>query len=242
MPDIVMEVNNLTKVIGKREIIQETSFNLEKGKIYGFIGPNGAGKTTMMRMMTGLMHPSNGHVKIDSYDINKNRKNALAKVGAIIESPIFFEYMTGRQVLRNLARLHPDLPKSDRENHIQELLERVGLGDRGNDRVKGYSLGMKQRLGIAQALLGNPKLLLLDEPSNGLDPMGMRALRDIILSLRNEFNYAFFISSHLLDELQQMCDELIIIKSGKVIWKGATAELIRDGERLEDAFVELMRA
>lgn len=99
--------------------------------------------------------------------------------------------MTGRQVLRNLARLHPDLPKSDRENHIQELLERVGLGDRGNDRVKGYSLGMKQRLGIAQALLGNPKLLLLDEPSNGLDPMGMRALRDIILSLRNEFNYAF---------------------------------------------------
>ena len=167
MPDIVMEVNNLTKVIGKREIIQETSFNLEKGKIYGFIGPNGAGKTTVMRMMTGLMHPSNGHVKIDSYEINKNRKNALAQVGAIIESPIFFEYMTGRQVLRNLARLHPDLPKSDRENHIQELLERVGLGDRGNDRVKGYSLGMKQRLGIAQALLGNPKLLLLDEPSNG---------------------------------------------------------------------------
>ncbi|WP_145048549.1 ABC transporter ATP-binding protein [Paenibacillus xylanexedens] len=242
MKDIVMEVSNITKTIGKREIVQDTSFKLEKGKIYGFIGPNGAGKTTMMRMMTGLMHPTSGQVKIDSYDVNKDRKNALSQVGAIIESPIFFEYMTGRQVLRNLARMHPNILKSERESHISKLLERVGLQGRGDDKVKGYSLGMKQRLGIAQALLGNPKLLLLDEPSNGLDPMGMRGLRDIIFGLRDEFEYAFFISSHLLDELQQMCDELIIIKEGSIVWKGSTKELIGDGERLEDAFVELMKA
>jgi ABC-type multidrug transport system ATPase subunit len=222
--------------------VHETSFQLEEGKIYGFIGPNGAGKTTIMRMMTGLMTPTNGTVHIDSHNISKERAKALSNVGAIIESPVFFEYMTGRQVLRNLSRMHPTIPKNKRESHIEDLLKKVGLEGREDDRVKGYSLGMKQRLGIAQAMLGTPKLLLLDEPSNGLDPMGIKELRNIIFQLRDESRYAFFISSHLLDELQQVCDELIIIKEGTIIWKGPTNELVRNGERLEDVFMGLMEA
>lgn len=242
MSSTILEVDRISKKIGKRSIINESSFSLEKGKIYGFIGPNGAGKTTLMRLMTGLIRPTKGHVRIDSFDVQAERERALSKVGAIIESPVFFEYMTGRQVLRNLARLHHTLLPSKREEHIEQLLHTVGLDKRGDDRVKAYSLGMKQRLGIAQSLLGNPKLLLLDEPSNGLDPMGMRELRDIILRLRDSANYAFFISSHLLDELQQMCDELIIIREGSIIWKGSTQDMVRKGQRLEDAFMELMHS
>ncbi|KJD39278.1 PaeF [Paenibacillus polymyxa] len=240
MTDFLLEVKQVSKTVGKRSLLNNISFELEKGKIYGFIGPNGAGKTTMMRIMTGLMQPTSGSVKIASYNVQTDREKALLKVGAIIESPVFFDYMTGRQVLRNLSRLHLGVASSDREKHIKELLERVGLENRGDDKVKTYSLGMKQRLGIAQSMLGNPELLLLDEPSNGLDPMGMRELRDIILRLRDSDNYAFFVSSHLLDELQQMCDELIVIKEGTLIWKGAADQLIKDGQRLEDAFMGLM--
>lgn len=240
MTDFLLEVKQVSKTVGKRSLLNNISFELEKGKIYGFIGPNGAGKTTMMRIMTGLMQPTSGSVKIASYNIQTDREKALSKVGAIIESPVFFDYMTGRQVLRNLSRLHLGVASSDREKHIKELLERVGLENRGDDKVKTYSLGMKQRLGIAQSMLGNPELLLLDEPSNGLDPMGMRELRDIIFRLRDSDNYAFFVSSHLLDELQQMCDELIVIKEGTLIWKGAADQLIKDGQRLEDAFMGLM--
>ncbi|WP_226002446.1 ABC transporter ATP-binding protein [Paenibacillus sp. BJ-4] len=240
MSDVLLEVEKVSKKMGKRTLLSDISFELEKGKIYGFIGPNGAGKTTMMRIMTGLMHSTSGSVRIASYDVQADREKALSKVGAIIESPVFFDYMTGKQVLRNLSRLHPNIKSSDREKHIEELLERVGLDLRGDDRVKTYSLGMKQRLGIAQSMLGNPELLLLDEPSNGLDPMGMRELRDIILRLRNSENYAFFISSHLLDELQQMCDELIVIKEGTLVWKGPADQLVEEGQRLEDAFMELM--
>ncbi|UHA73648.1 ABC transporter ATP-binding protein [Paenibacillus sp. 481] len=240
MSNIILEVNAVTKKIGKRNLITETTFSLEKGKIYGFIGPNGAGKTTLMRMMTGLIRPTSGNILIDTFDLQANREKALSKVGAIIESPVFFEYMTGRQVLRNLSRLHPTIASSEREMHIEQLLKTVDLHTRGDDRVRTYSLGMKQRLGIAQSLLGNPELLLLDEPSNGLDPMGMRELRDIIFRLRDTANYAFFISSHLLDELQQMCDELVIIRNGAIVWKGPTHQLVQDGQRLEDAFMELM--
>ncbi|ALP37044.1 ABC transporter ATP-binding protein [Paenibacillus sp. IHB B 3084] len=240
MSDALLEVQQVTKRMGKRDLLNNISFELERGKIYGFIGPNGAGKTTMMRIMTGLMQPTSGFVRIASYDVQTDREKALSKVGAIIESPVFFDYMTGRQVLRNLSRLHMEIKSSDRENHIEELLKRVGLESRGDDKVKAYSLGMKQRLGIAQSMLGSPELLLLDEPSNGLDPMGMRELRDIILRLRDSANYAFFISSHLLDELQQMCDELIVIKEGTLVWKGPADQLVEEGQRLEDAFIGLM--
>ncbi|MBN3524493.1 ABC transporter ATP-binding protein [Paenibacillus apiarius] len=242
MSDFILEVENVTKKIGKRTIVTESSFTLEKGKIYGFIGPNGAGKTTLMRMMTGLIQPTSGHIRIGSFDLYKERAQALSRIGGIIESPVFFEYMTGRQVLRNLSRLHPDISSSDREAHIKNLLESVGLESRGDDRVKTYSLGMKQRLGIAQAMLGTPEILLLDEPSNGLDPMGMHELRNIIFNLRDTKNLTFFVSSHLLDELQQMCDQLIIIREGTIIWMGNIGDMVSDGMRLEDAFIELMKS
>lgn len=241
MANIIMEVKQITKTIGKRTIIHESSFQLEQGKIYGFIGPNGAGKTTVMRMMTGLIQPTSGEVLIDSFSVRTQRRQAIARVGAIIESPVFFEYMTGRQVLRNLSRLHPTIKSGQREEQIEQLLATVGLDKRGDDKVRTYSLGMKQRLGIAQSMLGEPKLLLLDEPSNGLDPIGMRELRDIIFKLRESENLAFFISSHLLDELQQICDEFIIIREGSVIWKGTKEEIVKDGQRLEDAFMELIQ-
>ncbi|CAH8713149.1 ATP-binding cassette domain-containing protein [Paenibacillus thiaminolyticus] len=238
----ILEVNGVTKTIGKRLLINKTSFKLEKGKIYGFIGPNGAGKTTLMRIMTGLIQPTTGEVLIDSKSIVKEREEAISKIGAIIESPVFFDYMTGRQVLRNLSRLHKTIKKSEREKHITELLQRVGLEGRADESVKTYSLGMKQRLGIAQSMLGHPEILLLDEPSNGLDPMGMRELRDIIIHLRETENYTFFISSHLLDELQHICDHLIVIREGKIVWSGETADLVNEGERLEDSFMRMMQS
>lgn len=238
----ILEVNGVTKRIGKRLLIKETSFKLEKGKIYGFIGPNGAGKTTLMRIMTGLIQPTTGEVLIDSKSIVQEREEAISKIGAIIESPVFFDYMTGRQVLRNLSRLHKTIKKSEREKHITGLLQRVGLEGRADERVKTYSLGMKQRLGIAQSMLGHPEILLLDEPSNGLDPMGMRELRDIIIHLRETENYTFFISSHLLDELQHICDHLIVIREGKIVCSGETADLVNEGERLEDSFMRMMQS
>ncbi|MET3208705.1 UNVERIFIED_CONTAM: ABC-2 type transport system ATP-binding protein [Paenibacillus sp. PvR008] len=240
MTELILEVDRVTKRIGNKTLIQETSFKLEKGKIYGFIGPNGAGKTTLMRLMTGLIQPTSGAIRIGTYDVQTQRKQALANVGAIIESPIFFEYMTGRQVLRNLSRLHSEIRSTDREKHIDQLLQIVELHSRADDKVKTYSLGMKQRLGIAQAMLGSPHLLLLDEPSNGLDPLGMRELRNLILQLRESRGLSFFVSSHLLDELQLMCDQLIVIRAGVVIWTGNVNDLIVDGQRLEDAFLELM--
>ncbi|WNS41176.1 ATP-binding cassette domain-containing protein [Paenibacillus sp. MMS20-IR301] len=242
MSDSIVKVDKVSKKMGRKMIINETSFVLEKGKIYGFIGPNGAGKTTLMRMITGLIEPSGGQIQIDSFDLKKERSQALARIGAIIESPVFFDYMTGKQVLRNLSRLHPEISSSDRDAHINKILKSVGLLERCNDRVKTYSLGMKQRLGIAQALLGNPQLLLLDEPSNGLDPMGMHELRKIIFNLRDEKGLTFLVSSHLLDELQQMCDQLIILREGTIIWNGKIGEMVSDGRRLEESFIELMQS
>ncbi|MEA4825540.1 MAG: ATP-binding cassette domain-containing protein, partial [Clostridium sp.] len=165
------------------------------------------------------------------------------KLGAIVESPIFFPYMSGRKNLQNLARLNPNMTRKEQLDKVEEALSIVGLQDRAKDKVKTYSLGMKQRLGIAQSLLNNPDIVILDEPSNGLDPIGMRELRELVLKLQEEKGITFFISSHLLDELQQMCNKLIVIREGSLIWKGLTQELLaksHGSNRLEDAFVELM--
>ncbi|ANS49485.1 hypothetical protein BT246_41400 [Bacillus thuringiensis] len=239
--EIVLEANHLTKTVGGKTIVNDFSTKIYKGDICGFLGPNGAGKTTVMRMFTGLIRPTKRGHKISGQDVNQNRQQALMNMGAIIESPIFFPYMTGRKMLQNLARLYPALSRKEQLEQVEAILSIVRLTEDADVKIKNYSLGMRQRLGIAQALLGDPDVILLDEPANGLDPMGMRELRELILELREKKNLTFFISSHLLDEIQQMCDRLVIIRNGKLITQGRKDELITDPtKRLEDVFVEMM--
>lgn len=235
-------VKNVSKKIGKKTILENISFNVHEGDICGFIGPNGAGKTTMIRVITNLISPTEGEVTIDGANVVKERKTALLKLGAIVEEPIFFPYMSGRKNLQNLAMLNPGMSKSEQKEKVEEVLKIVDLQDRGCDKVKTYSLGMKQRLGIAQALLNNPEVIILDEPENGLDPMGMRDLRELIFKLQKEKKITFFISSHLLDELQQLCNRFVVINKGKLVWQGSKDELESMGKsgRLEDAFIKLV--
>lgn len=245
MENRVMKIKNLNKSFKKREVCKNINFDINEGDICGFIGPNGAGKTTLIRLMTGLITPNSGEILINDIDVHKDRIKALENLGAIVESPIFFPYLTGRKLLRNLARLNPNMNRKDQLDKVEEVLEIVNLKERGNDKVGTYSLGMKQRLGIAQALLNNPKVIILDEPANGLDPMGMIELRELILKLNKEKGITFFVSSHLLDELQKICNRLIIIKEGSIVWTGYTKDLLskaKNGEGLEDVFIKLMVA
>lgn len=241
----VIKLSNVDKTFGKRKVVSDVSFEIFEGDICGFIGQNGAGKTTIIKMLTGLITPTKGTVFINDIDVTRDRKNALLEVGAIVESPIFFNYMTGRKNLQNLARLNPNMDRKSQLNKVEEVLEFVGLKtkdeDRAGDKVKTYSLGMKQRLGIAQALLNNPKVIILDEPTNGLDPMGMKELRELILKLKKKYNITFFISSHILDELQKICNRYLVIKEGKIIWSGTSKALFANSEKtLEDIFISLM--
>jgi ABC-2 type transport system ATP-binding protein len=238
----VMEVIHVSKAVGRRPLVNDLSFVIKRGEVCGFVGPNGAGKTTLIKMITGLIKPNAGLIRIGGVNVQQERIKALSQVGAIVESPIFFPYMTGRDNLLNLARLHPNLSTADRYTRVKEVLAIVDLSERGKDKVKTYSLGMKQRLGIAQAMLGHPELIILDEPANGLDPMGIRDLRNLILKLREEHGITFFISSHLLDELQRICNRFVIIKEGSMVWQGTSEEWLEiAGTRgLEDHFVEMM--
>lgn len=243
MRDVVLKVDNVCKKIKRREIIKNISFTVNKGDICGFIGPNGAGKTTLIRLITGLIKKDKGNIFLDGYDVEKDRRHALVNLGAIVQEPIFFPYLTGEKALLNLALLNENMTKKERENKVLEVLKIVGLYDRRKDKVSTYSLGMKQRLGIAQALLNNPKIIILDEPANGLDPMGMIELRELILKLNKEKGITFFISSHLLDELQKICNKLVVIRTGEVIWSGDTETLLNEtkGKTLEETFVSLMK-
>ena len=203
----VLQVENIHKKIGKREIIKDVSFSVKEGEIFGFLGPNGAGKTTTIRMMVGLIAPTKGRIKIMGHDIQKERIKSLKNVGCIVENPDMYNDLTGMQNLKYYADLYGDITKE----RINEVAELVGLKDRINDKVKKYSLGMKQRLGLGQAILSNPKLLILDEPTNGLDPIGMHEFREIVKDIAKKNNSAVFISSHILSEIEQMCDHLSLI-------------------------------
>lgn len=221
----MLSIQNINKKVRGHLLLDDLSFELSQGDICGLIGPNGAGKTTLIRIITGLIKPNAGEVRISDVSVQKNRKKALRTMGALVESPIFFDYLTGRKALRNLAILHPNLSSQEQKNKVEEVLKITNLLEHADKKVRTYSLGMKQRLGIAQALLGNPDCIILDEPANGLDPMGIKFLRDVVLNLRKEKNITFLISSHLLDELQQVCDHVVVINKGKIIWKGHISEL-----------------
>lgn len=207
----VLEVENLKKSLGKREIIKDISFSIEEGEIFGFLGPNGAGKTTTIRMLVGLIHPNEGSIKICGYDLKKDTEKALKEVGAVVENPELYKYLTGRENLMQIARIRK-IPKES----VEETIKLVGLENRINDKVRKYSLGMKQRLGLAASLLSNPKLLILDEPTNGLDPSGILDFREVVKKAAKEKGMAVFISSHILSEVQHLCDRVAFINHGTI--------------------------
>jgi len=220
--ETVMSVRNVKKKIGSKWIIKGVSFDIYAGEIFGFLGPNGSGKTTTIRMLVDLIRPTEGQILICGKDINKERDEALKQIGSIVENPEMYPYLTGWENLEHFARMIPGIG----EERIQEVVGIVGLQNRIYDKVKKYSLGMRQRLGIAQALLARPKLLILDEPTNGLDPQGIKELREFIRRL-SEDGLSLFISSHLLSEIQMMCDRVAIISHGEVIAVGGVEELLK---------------
>jgi len=208
-----VEIQNVSKVIKGKTIIDSLSFEVKNGEVFGFLGPNGAGKTTTIRMIVGLMEMTSGDIKISGYSVKKNFEKAVGQVGAIVENPEMYKFLSGYQNLLHYARMSKGITKEK----IAETVKLVGLTDRIHDKVKTYSLGMRQRLGIAQALLHNPKVLILDEPTNGLDPAGIREIRDYVRMLAQEKDMAVIVSSHLLSEMEMMCDRIGIIQKGKLV-------------------------
>lgn len=211
-PDIVLSVQHVKKRIGRKTIIHDVSFDIHAGEVFGFLGPNGSGKTTTIRMLVDLIKPTGGRIEVCGYNVNKHPEKALRFVGAIVENPEMYNFLTGWENLEQFARMVPDID----EERIHEVVEIVGMSKRIHDKVKTYSLGMRQRLGIAQALLVKPKLLILDEPTNGLDPLGIKELREFIRQLADS-GMAVFVSSHLLSEIQLMCDRVAIISNGSIL-------------------------
>ncbi|MDZ5719588.1 ABC transporter ATP-binding protein [Bacillus inaquosorum] len=209
----VLELKNVTKNIRGRTIIDHLSFTIREGEVFGFLGPNGAGKTTTIRMMVGLMKLSQGDVFICGQSIKKDYAKAIKHIGAIVENPELYKFLSGYKNLQQYARMVKGVTKEK----IDKVVELVGLTDRIHDKVKTYSLGMRQRLGLAQCLLHDPKVLILDEPTNGLDPAGIREIRDHLKKLTRERGMAVIVSSHLLSEMELMCDRIAILQKGKLI-------------------------
>jgi len=209
----VVRLEAVSKVISSKVIIDNLNLEIVPGQVFGFLGPNGAGKTTTIRMMVGLISITQGDIVICGHSIKNNFEAAIANVGAIVENPEMYKYLSGYQNLRHFARMMPGVTKQ----RIQDVIALVGLDNRIHDKVKTYSLGMRQRLGVAQAILHNPKLLILDEPTNGLDPQGIRELRDYLRHLCRIEGTTVFVSSHLLSEMELMCDRVAIIQNGRLI-------------------------
>lgn len=208
----VLEVNNVSKSLSRRPIVKNINLKIKEGEIFGFLGPNGAGKTTTIKMMVGLIRPDSGSIMIMGKDIQKEREAALSYVGAVVENPELYLYMSGLENLRQLSRI----TKKITEEEITEVVSLVGMSERIKDKVKKYSLGMKQRLGLAQALLSQPKILILDEPTNGLDPNGIVEFRNLLKKFAVEKNISIFISSHMLSEVQLLCDTVAFINNGEI--------------------------
>ena len=213
MSNAILKCENLNKLIGKKQILKDVSFEVESGDILGFIGPNGAGKTTTIKLILGLQSISSGSVQINGFDVKKNFEKAIEKVGAIVENPDLYMYLSGYENLKLIANLYETVSKS----RIDEVVKLVGLENRIKDKVSKYSLGMRQRLGIAQAILHKPNLLILDEPTNGLDPEGIKEIRELLKDLAEKEEMAVLISSHNLLELETFCNKICIIKNGKVM-------------------------
>jgi ABC-2 type transport system ATP-binding protein len=221
--------DRLTKRIGRRTIVDDVSFAVQPAEIFGFLGPNGAGKTTTIRMLVGLIRPTAGTARICGFDVRRQFERATRCVGSIIETPDLYRFMSGRENLEHFARM---LGIADR-GEIDRVSDLVDLRHRLDEPVRTYSLGMRQRLGIAQAMLGNPSVLILDEPANGLDPAGIREIRKLLRTLAHEMGLSIFISSHLLAEIELICDRVAIIHRGRVLRTGSVSELIASAQKWE---------
>lgn len=229
----VLEVKNLTKKFGKRVILDQVSVTLEEGEVVGLVGPNGAGKSTFIKSILGLYNIDEGDVKICGFDVYKQHRDALSKVGCIVENPDMYQNISGRKNLK-ICTLMNDLPKN---TDIDSVVHLVRMESRIDDKVKTYSLGMKQRLGLASALLNHPKLLILDEPINGLDPQGIMELRQIVRDLSKKDKMTVLISSHILAEIGQMCDRIIMIDQGKIVDSFTMDEIRAKNISLEEEYL-----
>lgn len=229
----VLEVKNLTKKFGKRVILDQVSVTLEEGEVVGLVGPNGAGKSTFIKSILGLYNIDEGDVKICGFDVYKQHRDALSKVGCIVENPDMYQNVSGRKNLKICALMN-DLPKN---TDIDSVVHLVRMESRIDDKVKTYSLGMKQRLGLASALLNHPKLLILDEPINGLDPQGIMELRQIVRDLSKKDKMTVLISSHILAEIEQMCDRIIMIDQGKIVDSFTMDEIRAKNISLEEEYL-----
>ena len=221
--EVALSIKNITKIYGKKTAADHVSFDIHRGEIFGFLGPNGAGKTTVIKSILGFIFPDEGEVVINGYNTKTHYEKAMASVGGIVENPEMYTNLSARQNIEMYARLHGNIPKS----RIDEVISDVGLSARSKEAIKKYSLGMKQRIGLAQAMVHKPNLLILDEPTNGLDPTGIHQLRDILKKYAHEDGAAVMVSSHILSEMQLLCDRVGIINNGKLISVCSMEELSR---------------
>lgn len=228
----ILELKNVSKTIGNKKIVDNLSFSINEGEIFGFLGPNGAGKTTTIKMITGLISISTGEILIDGISIKKNFEKAMENVGGIIENPEMYGYMTGRDNLKCYARMHGSIKKEK----LEEIIRLVKLEKRIDEKVRKYSLGMRQRLGLAQALLHEPKLIILDEPTNGLDPVGIKELRETLRRLTKK-GASVLVSSHLLSEMELMCDRFCILDEGKLKEIKTISEIKKGNEDAKTKYV-----
>lgn len=228
----IIQTNQLTKIIDGRELVKEVNIHVRRGEIYGFLGPNGAGKTTVMKMLTNLWKPTSGTVELFGETLTPTSYEVLKRMGSIIEFPCFYEHMSGRDNLQ----LHCEYMGYYVPGSVDHALEMLGLQEAGNQPVKRYSLGMKQRLGIARAILCRPELLVLDEPTNGLDPAGMKQLRDLFQMLCTEYGITIFISSHILSEVESIADTIGVIDNGKMMREISMQEI----SEMNTAYIELV--
>jgi len=246
--ELAIKTSSLTKQFGSQKAVSSIDLSVPKGSVFGFLGPNGSGKTTTIRMILGLAAASKGEIELLGHPIPKELEHALPKVGALVEGPAFYPYMSGRNNLIRIDSADRNSQSSTRKKRVDAALDRVGLTNASKKKVHAYSLGMKQRLGLANALLKPREILILDEPTNGLDPQGTREVRNLIRSLASE-GITIFVSSHLLSEIEQLCSHLAVMTAGKIVAQGSLAELRNESQtRLVlkadriDELVDLLKA
>ncbi len=220
----VLHIEGLSKYFGSKKVLDNISLDAYRGEVLGLLGPNGAGKTTAIKIVMGFLRSDSGKITVDGMDLRKNYEKCMAQLGGIVENPEMYRELSGRVNLEMYARLHDNVTKE----RIDQVVHLVGMEARINDKIKKYSLGMKQRIGLAQALLHRPSVLIMDEPTNGLDPTGIKELRDIFRKLAHEENIAVIVSSHMLAEMEQMCDRVAVIDKGRILMQKPISEFIKD--------------